>query len=88
MDWNSIRKQHPHMWLLIEATSAHSDDADRVLDDIEVIESFSNSKEAMDRYKDLHRGNPTREFYVVHTDREELNIKERKWVGIRAGQAA
>ncbi|MBN1428872.1 MAG: hypothetical protein JXB07_10845, partial [Anaerolineae bacterium] len=34
-------------------------------------------------YLDLHRQSPERELYVLHTDREDLNIQERHWLGIR-----
>ena len=39
----------------------------------------------MQRYRQLHRQYPFQEFYFVHTDREELEIHERKWLGVRIG---
>ena len=47
---------------------------------------FTDSKEAMQSYAKLHHQNPGREFYVLHTDREKLDIAERKWIGIRGAQ--
>ncbi len=37
----------------------------------------------MKRYRELHQQYPIREFYFVHTDRSELDIYERQWIGIR-----
>jgi len=37
----------------------------------------------MKQYLHLHRESSQREFYVFHTDRQHLNIHERKWLGIR-----
>jgi len=42
----------------------------------------------MQSYQRLDREYPLREFYYVHTGREDLNIRERHWIGIRRGQAA
>ena len=42
---------------------------------------------ALRRYRELHAKYPRREFYYVHTDRPELDILERQWVGIRRGNA-
>jgi len=39
---------------------------------------------AMTGYKELHHREPGRELYVVHTDREALDIDELHWFGIRA----
>jgi hypothetical protein len=35
----------------------------------------------------LHQQYPEREFYFVHTDREDLDIRERHWLGIRRDNA-
>jgi hypothetical protein len=84
MKWQHIRQQHPHQWLLIEAISAHSEAHRRVLDDIAVVDAFLDSITAFQRYQTLHREAPQRELYVLHTDRKELDITERTWLGVRA----
>jgi hypothetical protein len=83
MQWQQIREQHPDQWLLIEAIEAHSEPGMRILDDISVVDTFDDSAVAMRRYVALHEHAPQRELYVVHTDREELDIHERRWLGIR-----
>ena len=37
----------------------------------------------MKGYMSLHHEEPHRELYVFHTDRQELDILERRWLGIR-----
>ncbi len=37
----------------------------------------------MGSYRRLHGCYPQRELYFVHTSREELDIEERRWLGIR-----
>ena len=37
----------------------------------------------MKGYLQLHHQSPERELYVLHTDREVLDITERRWLGIR-----
>ena len=83
MRWPEIRRHYPEKWLLIEAIQAHSKADQRILDDIAVVDTFSDSVAAMKRYTHLHHEAPQRELYVCHTDREDLGIRERRWLGIR-----
>lgn len=83
MKWNEIRGHFPRQWLLVEATRAHSEGNQRILDDLAVIETFPTGKSAMDGYVELHEQSPQRELYVLHTDREKLDIEELRWLGIR-----
>jgi hypothetical protein len=81
--WDEIRRQFPRQWLLIEAIAAHSSEGRRVLDDIGVVDTFSEAGAALKSYQELHHRSPQRELYVVHTDREQLDITEVTWLGIR-----
>ena len=83
MKWSEVRRHYPEEWLLIEAIEARSQDGHRILDDIAVVASFPDSVAAMKRYTSLHHEAPQRELYVCHTEREELEIRERRWLGIR-----
>jgi len=83
MQWDKIRTIYPHQWLLIEAIEAHTQASERILDSIAVVDTFPDSQAAMQSYLNLHRQSPERELYVMHTDREDLNIQERRWVGIQ-----
>ena len=88
MLWSDIRQNYPSQWLVIEALEAHTtDDNQRLLDRIAIIETCADGRLAMERYQHLHRDYPTREFYFVHTSREELDIRERHWHGIRVNHA-
>ena len=81
--WAEIRERFPHQWLLVEAVEAHSDEGKRVLDDIAVIRTFPDSVAAMKSYQELHRRDRQKEMYVLHTDRERLDIGEIFWFGLR-----
>ena len=83
MKWQEIRQHFPHQWLLVEATDAHSEGNQRILEDLAVLEIFSSGKNAMNGYIELHEHAPERELYVLHTDREELEVEELRWLGIR-----
>ncbi len=83
MKWEEIRKQYPDQWLLVEAIEAHSESGKRIVEELTVVNTFADSKTAMEEYLQLHRKQPERELYVLHTDRESLNITERRWLGIR-----
>lgn len=83
MQWNKIRNLYPHQWLLIEAIKAHTESGKRILDQLSVINTFTKSQEAMKDYSQLHHKMPERELYILHTDKETIDISERKWLGIR-----
>ena len=83
MTWQQVRSNFPQQWLLIEAIKAHTETNQRLLDQISVIEPFEDSAIAWSRYAELHRESPEKEFYVIHTSREEPSITERRWIGLR-----
>lgn len=87
MKWEEIRQHYPHQWLLIEAITAHSDAGKRLLDQLAVLDTFQDSTSALQKYALIHHEKPERELYVLHTDREQLDILERTWAGIRGYNA-
>lgn len=78
MQWAEIRHHYPHQWLLVEAIKARSDAGQRILEELSVVDTFPDSVAAMQRYTQLHQEAPEREMYVLHTDREKLEIGERQ----------
>lgn len=83
MNWETARETYKNSWVLFEAIDAHSNDGKRVVENLSVLDSFEDSKDALQVYKDIHKREPQRELYVVHTQKEVLEIIERKWLGIR-----
>ncbi|MCL7454738.1 MAG: hypothetical protein M8467_17005 [Anaerolineae bacterium] len=88
MTWEEVRKAYPDQWLVIEAIEAHTEVGRRLLDRIAVIETSGDGAAALQAYERQHREHPQREFYFVHTGRESLDIRERRWIGIRRADAA
>jgi hypothetical protein len=86
--WEEVRKAFPGRWLVIEALEAHSADRHRVFDRIAVVEQCADGPGTMKRYRELRRAHPGRELCFVHTDMVELDIVERRWVGVRGRDAA
>ncbi|MBN1659529.1 MAG: hypothetical protein JXA93_14080 [Anaerolineae bacterium] len=86
MQWQDIRKHYPASWLLVEALKAHSAMGKRVVEELAVLNTFGDAQAAMNEYVQLHRHAPGRELYVLHTDRETLDIEEHRWLGIRGVQ--
>ena len=85
MQWHQVREHYPNQWVLVEALQAHSEAGWRRVEELAVIGAFTDSVAALQAYIRLHHTAPARELYVVHTDREELDITERRWLGIRTG---
>ena len=75
MNWQEIRDQYPHRWLVVEAFDAYTEGAQRIANHLEVVGAFADDwKPAWEQYKRLHAADRRREYYVLHTDRPELNI--------------
>ncbi len=87
MTWTDVRRHYPHQWLLVEAQLAHSQSGRRELDELAVVDAFPDGETALRAYLRLHRDAPARELYVVHSDREELEITERALPSLRSGNA-
>lgn len=83
MNWDTIREQYPNKWVLLEAIDAHSSNGRRIINRSSVVNYFNDSKEALSEYKELHKNSPDRELYVVHTSKQDLQVVERKWLGVR-----
>ena len=87
MRWAEIRQQYPNQWLVIDALEAHTEGDRRKLDQMTVVEVVPDGAAAYQRYRKLHQEHPQREFCYVHTAREELDIRERQWLGLRRNYA-
>ncbi len=75
MVWSEVRQAYHNQWLIIEALKAHTTpDTKRHLEHIAVVEMGSSGGDAMQRYRRFHQQFPAR---------ETLDIRERKWLGIR-----
>lgn len=84
MLWSEIRKAYPDQWLIVEAIEAHTTpNNQRQLEKLTIIEQCADGKEAFLSYRNLHQQYPQREFYFLHTSREEPDIYEQQWLGIR-----
>ena len=76
MKWPQIRESFPDQWLLVEAIESHTTpDSFRVPDRIAVMEHCSDGLSAMYAYRDWRKKYPNKEYYYVHTSREDLKIE-------------
>ena len=88
MRWPEVRAAYPDQWLVIEALEARTVGNQRIFDRIAVIDTCRDGRTTMQRYGELHREHPEREFCFAHTSNVELDIEERRWIGIRGIRAA
>ncbi len=84
MTYQEVRQHYPETWLLLEALRGRTEGEFRVLEDVSVLASFSDSFAALVAYREFKKAAPERELYVVHSAKPELQIKERQWLGIRS----
>ena len=83
MLWNEVRQAYPKQWVVLEAISAHDVDDKRIFEDIAVVKAADDVMEVYQKYKDLHKKHPEREFLYISTEKKELDITVQRWVGVR-----
>lgn len=84
MKWEDVKLNYNDEWIIIEAINARTKDENRIIEQLAVVDTFNDDNNAaLRKYVELHKEHPERELYVVHTSREHLNIKERRWIGVR-----
>jgi hypothetical protein len=83
MKWAEVRTSFPTQWVVAESLKAHSEDHQRVVEDLAVLAAFPGSGDAMRRQLEIHRAEPAREVLIAFTGWEKLEIEEILWAGIR-----
>jgi hypothetical protein len=74
MNWQQIREQYPNRWVVVEALNAVTQGAQRVINELALDGVFDDWESAWREYTSLHNADKWREYYMLHTDRAELNI--------------
>ncbi|MHB8627318.1 MAG: hypothetical protein ACYDBJ_11070 [Aggregatilineales bacterium] len=75
--WEQIRQQCPNVWVLIETLDAFTDKArgKRIIPHMRLIQAFEDDwRIAWAAYKETHHADLDREYYILHTIRETLDI--------------
>ncbi|GGF59719.1 hypothetical protein GCM10010912_01180 [Paenibacillus albidus] len=83
MKWDEIAELHPGRFVLVEAIKASSNNRLRQLEDLAVIQEYDNPQIAWNGYKHFHKLHPTRELYVFHTSRSDVEVVEEFFSGVR-----
>ena len=82
MSWDDIREHYPQQWVLVEAINASTVDNMRQIDNMGMVDTFADFRAAWVAYESLHRTQPKRELYVLHTRRERLDIEVAQSLGM------
>nr|VFK24151.1 MAG: hypothetical protein BECKMB1821G_GA0114241_100737 [Candidatus Kentron sp. MB]VFK30524.1 MAG: hypothetical protein BECKMB1821I_GA0114274_101619 [Candidatus Kentron sp. MB]VFK75286.1 MAG: hypothetical protein BECKMB1821H_GA0114242_101918 [Candidatus Kentron sp. MB] len=83
MNWQQVREQYPHKWVLAETIEGHTENDRWCVDQLTVVDVFAEVSDALNLRKKLHKKAPARDYFVFHTDQKELTMKERYWLGVR-----
>ncbi|MEC0237820.1 hypothetical protein P4H71_26235 [Paenibacillus kribbensis] len=83
MKWEDIAELHPSRFVLVEAIKASSNNRVRNLEDMAVIQDYDDPQEAWSGYKQFHKLYPSRELYVFHTSRTDVEVVEEFFSGVR-----
>jgi hypothetical protein len=82
MTWQEIRNLCPSQWVVVEAIGAYTEEQRRVINELVLLNVFgADVRAAWVRYEELHRADRYREYYVIHTERKETDIRVLKAFG-------
>jgi|GEM_PF-684384 hypothetical protein len=82
MTWQEIREQYPNRWVVVEALNAYTEGDQRVIPQVELVAAFDEDwKPAWDMYDTVHKQDRWREYYPIHTSREQMNVRVRNNFG-------
>lgn len=76
MDWQTVREQYPHRWVVMEAPNAYIEAEQLVFNDLEVVKDFADAGSEALKYtsKLLHQYHK-RHFVMYHTSHVAVYIK-------------
>ncbi|GGJ76425.1 hypothetical protein GCM10008982_27110 [Anoxybacillus voinovskiensis] len=83
MKWAELRERYPNQFVLVEAMAAYSKDKKRMIEDVSLIGQYESVSSAWEKYKEIHRAFPERELYIFHTSKEQMEVEEQYFTGIR-----
>lgn len=83
MKWSDITKIYPNRLVLVEAIKAKSQDRKRRIEEMSVVQEYTTSQEAWEGYKAYHKEDPSRELYIFHTSKENVEVVEEFFSGVR-----
>lgn len=83
MKWEQIREQFPNRCVLVESLKARTENNERIIEEMSVVDDFDNGNSAWKFYKELHSEDRSRELYIFHTNNEDIKVIEQPYLGVR-----
>lgn len=78
MKWEEVRRAYPNRFVKLQVLKSHIRDDKRIIEDVAVIDTFDNNKEAT---RELVRAKDN--ILVYHTGNEKIEIQIKKIFGYR-----
>jgi hypothetical protein len=83
MKWHEVCEHYPNQIVLVEALITTSVNHIRTIEEMSILSNFSDNMAAWNEYKRLHKSNPDKELYILHTSKENAEVIEQFFVGLR-----
>jgi hypothetical protein len=84
MRWEEVQARFPDQWLLIEVLVGRDEGARRVVDEVDVVDTFPDSAAAWRAYTRLRLETRGRELIPIHSSYPKLEFEVRQAFGLRA----
>ena len=81
MLWSEVCKDFPNSWVVVEALSSHQINDEKTVDEVMVLDVYSDSTAAWKLYKQIKQQKPKSDFLIASTVNNPLKIKIKDWVG-------
>jgi hypothetical protein len=78
MKWDEVKKIYPDKYVLLQVLESHIDGDKKYIDDVAIIRSLNDSREATHELVNAKPGT-----LVYHTSKDKIEVLIRKNIGFR-----
>jgi hypothetical protein len=75
MLWSEVRKTYAGRWIVFESLKQHEEENKLVVEDLAIVEVFSDLNIAYKYYCNLHKQDKSRKLNIGDTRKESLEFK-------------
>ena len=75
MLWSEVRKTYPNKWVVFDGLKQYEEDNKLIVEDLAILEVFSDLNTAYQYYCDLHKQDKSRNLNIGDTRKENLEFK-------------
>ena len=82
MKWDEVRRIYPNSGVLVEVLCAYSKENKRIIIEMLVLKKSNSAHVLWNTYKEIHLKYPSKELYILHTSKKQIEVEEQPFLRI------